>query len=140
MPVKTLLVHRGTIGRVEWDQRLQQWAVELELAEQLESDRWVTLTRAEQISGASKSALRSWYRDGRIRSRLADGPHGPQRLVAAQDVIDMAGRSPHIRRRTQRELTLEGRVAILTNRVAALEIRLDALEGTFRTPRRASEG
>ena len=113
---------------MEWDQRLQQWAVELELAERLESDRWVTLARAEQISGASRSALRSWYRQGRIRSRLVDGPHGPQRLVAAQDAIEMAGRSPHIQRRTQRELTLEGRVALLTHRLAAIEARLAAVE------------
>jgi hypothetical protein len=114
---------------MEWEQRLQEWAVEQELAEQLESGRWVTLDRAEQISGASKSALRSWYRDGRVRSRLVDGPHGPQRLVAAQDVIDTAGRSPHIQRRTQRELTLEGRVALLTSRLAAVESRLAGLEG-----------
>jgi len=121
---------------MEWDQRLQQWAVELELAEQLESDRWVTLARAEQITGASRSALRSWYRDGRVRSRMVDGPHGPQRLVAAQDVIDAAGRSPHIQRRTQRELTLEGRVALLSSRLADVETRLAAMEAGLKSPGR----
>ena len=38
----------------------------------------------------SRSTLRAWYRSGHIRSRMAPGPHGMQRLVPLADVLQMA--------------------------------------------------
>ena len=66
---------------MEWEDRLDDWELELELAAQLEGSDWVTLERAAAETGTSRAALRTWYRSGQIPSRLVDGPHGPQRLV-----------------------------------------------------------
>lgn len=60
---------------VEWDTLLDEWSAELD------GDRWITLAEAEVETGMSRSALRSWYRSGQIRSRMVEGPNGPQRLV-----------------------------------------------------------
>ena len=65
----------------DWEDRLARWQNELELFEQLDETPWVTLAKAEAETGVSRSALRSWYRNGEIQSRLVDGPNGPQRLV-----------------------------------------------------------
>jgi hypothetical protein len=61
--------------------------------------RRVTLAKAEAETGVSRSALRSWYRNGEIQSRLVDGPNGPQRLVQLGAVIERAAASPRIQRR-----------------------------------------
>ena len=66
---------------MDWEDRLDAWELEVELTTQLEGSDWVTLERAAAQTGASRAALRTWYRSGQIPSRLVEGPHGPQRLV-----------------------------------------------------------
>ena len=69
---------------MEWEDRLDAWEVELELAAQLEGSDWVTLERAAADTGASRAALRNWYRTGQIPSRLVDGPQAaPERAGSA---------------------------------------------------------
>jgi transposase len=113
---------------VEWDDRLDAWELELELATQLEGSDWVTLERAAAESGASRAALRTWYRTGQIPSRLVDGPHGPQRLVPLGLVAARAEASPRVRHGTERRLADEAQLEILRHRVDQLELRLAALE------------
>jgi transposase len=112
----------------EWDERLRRWQDELELFARLEEKPWVPLAVAEAETGVSRSALRSWYRNGEIPSRLMDGPNGPQRLVPLDAVIERAAQSPRIQRRAEREVSLEAQVALLQHRVDQLELRLAALE------------
>ncbi|MGK5642414.1 excisionase [Streptomyces sp. URMC 126] len=111
-----------------WEDRLARWQSELELFERLDGAPWVTLAKAQAETGVSRSALRSWYRNGEIRSRLVDGPNGPQRLVRLDAVIERAAASPRIQRRAEREVSLEAQVALLRQRVDQLELRLAALE------------
>ena len=111
----------------EWEQRLHRWQVELDLFARLDDTAWVTLSRAEAETGVSRSTLRAWYRNGEIRSRLVDGPNGPQRLVPLEAVLERAALSPRIQRRADRELGLEAQVALLRNRVDQLELHLAAL-------------
>ncbi|GAA1266884.1 hypothetical protein GCM10009609_32500 [Pseudonocardia aurantiaca] len=111
-----------------WEDRLARRQNELELFEQLDETPWVTLARAEAEVGVSRSALRSWYRNGEIQSRLVDGPNGPQRLVQLDAVIERAAASPRIQRRAEREVSLEAQVTLLRHRVDQLELRLAALE------------
>jgi hypothetical protein len=112
----------------EWDDRLAAWRNELELLAKLDDTPWVTLAIAESEAGVSRSALRAWYRNGEIPSRLVDGPNGPQRLVPLQAVIDRAARSARIQRRAEREVSLEAQLTLLRHRVDQLELRLAALE------------
>jgi hypothetical protein len=112
----------------DWEDRLARWQNELELFEQLDETPWVTLGKAEVETGVSRSALRSWYRNGEIQSRLVDGPNGPQRLVQLDAVIERAATSPRIQRRAEREVSLEAQVTLLRHRVDQLELRLAALE------------
>jgi hypothetical protein len=112
----------------EWEARLDAWRAELDLLARAGGTTWVPLAEAEQQAGVSRSALRSWYRNGEIPSRLVDGPHGPQRLVPLEAVLDRAERSTRIRRRAEREISLEAQVALLRHQVERLEIRLAALE------------
>ena len=79
---------------MSWEDRLDEWEVELDLTVQLEGSDWVTLERAAAETGVSRAALRSWYRSGQIASRLVDGPHGPQRLVPLATVAVRAEASP----------------------------------------------
>jgi hypothetical protein len=51
---------------------------------------WVPLADAAAAAGVSRSALRAWYRSGQIPSRLESGPHGPQRMVPRELVIERA--------------------------------------------------
>jgi transposase len=113
---------------VTWEDRLQQWRAELDLFDSL--DGWVTLPDASQRTGVSRSALRTWYRSGQIRSRLIDGPHGPQRLVHVEEVASRAEASPRIRAKSDHEVALEAQVTLLRHRVDQLEIRLAFLEQT----------
>jgi transposase len=112
----------------EWDDRLDAWRDELELLAKLDDTLWVPLTIAEAEAGVSRSALRAWYRNGEIASRLVDGPHGPQRLVPLQAVLDRAAQSARIQRRAEREVSLEAQLTLLRHRVDQLELRLAALE------------
>jgi transposase len=113
---------------VDWEDRLDEWELELELAARLENSDWVPLERAAAETGASRAALRSWYRSGQIPSRLVDGPHGPQRLVPLAVVAARAEASPRLRRTAERRLADEAQLEILRHRVDQLELRLAALE------------
>jgi transposase len=113
---------------MDWDDRLDAWEAELELAAQVEGSEWVTLERAAAETGVSRAALRSWYRTGQVPSRLVDGPHGPQRLVPLDMVAARAEASPRLRRTAERRLASEAQLEILRHRVDQLELRLNALE------------
>jgi transposase len=112
----------------DWDERLAAWRDELDLLAKVNDTPWVPLGLAEAEAGVSRSALRSWYRNGEIPSRLVDGPHGPQRLVPLQAVLDRAAQSARIQRRAEREVSLEAQLTLLRHRVDQLELRLAALE------------
>lgn len=119
----------------DWDARLRAWQDELELLARVEDTTWVPLGDAETRAGVSRSALRSWYRKGEIASRLVDGPHGPQRLVPLEAVLERAERSTRIRRRAEQEISLEAQLTLLRAHVDRLELRLTALEAPpHRTP------
>jgi transposase len=118
----------------EWEDRLARWQAELDLFARLEDTPWVPLAQAEAETGVSRSALRSWYRNGEIPSRLMDGPNGPQRLVPLDAVIERAAQSPRLQRRAEREVSLEAQVALLRHRVDQLELRLAALDRTALPP------
>jgi len=113
---------------MDWDDRLDNWELELELTAQLEGSDWVTLEKAAADTGVSRAALRNWYRTGQIPSRLVDGPHGPQRLVPLALVAVRAEASPRLRRTAERRLADEAQLELLRHRVDQLEIRLAALE------------
>jgi hypothetical protein len=113
---------------VDWEDRLDEWEIELQLAAQLDGSEWVTLERAAAETGVSRAALRSWYRAGQIASRLVDGPHGPQRLVPLDIVAARAEASPRLRKSAERRLGDEAQLEILRHRVDQLEMRLAELE------------
>jgi hypothetical protein len=113
---------------VDWEDRLDEWELELELSARLEGSDWVTLERAVAETGVSRAALRTWYRTGQIPSRLVDGPHGPQRLVPLAVVAARAEASPRLRRSAERRFADEAQLEILRHRVDQLELRLAALE------------
>jgi DNA-binding transcriptional MerR regulator len=110
---------------LDWERALEAWTAEESDAE----GTWVTLGEAERRAGVSNSALRSWYRSGQVPSRLVDGPHGVQRLVPLDAVVQRAARSPRIQRRVAAAMGLEAEVALLRQRVDELEARLRRLEG-----------
>ena len=117
---------------MEWEDRLDEWETELQLAAQMEGSDWVTLERAASDTGVSRAALRSWYRSGQIASRLVDGPHGPQRLVPLSVVAERAEASPRLRRSAERRLADEAQIELLRHRVDQLELRLAVLERRLR--------
>ena len=87
-------------------------------------DGWVTLEEAVEATGVSRSTLRSWYRSGRIASRMVAGVHGPQRIVPLADVIDRALASPRSRRQLEQARNLQAEVAELRRRIDRLERHL----------------
>ena len=89
---------------------------------------WVTLAEAAEASGASRSTLRTWYRSGRIPSRLTEGPHGPERLVPLDAVLDEAQHSPRLWKKAAEAVHEAADVTVLQNRVAELEQRVAELE------------
>jgi transposase len=113
---------------MDWEDRLDEWELELELNAQLEGSDWVTLERAASESGVSRAALRNWYRTGQLPSRLVHGPHGPQRLVPLALVAARAEASPRLRHAAQRRLADEAQLEILRHRIEQLELRLADLE------------
>lgn len=115
-------------GGPSWEDRLDAWELELELTARLAESDWVTLERAAADTGASRAALRTWYRSGQIPSRLVDGPHGPQRLVPLSLAAARAEASPRLRRSTQRRLADAAEMEILRHRIDQLELRLAAVE------------
>jgi transposase len=114
---------------MEWEDRLDEWETELDLAAQLDGSDWVTLEKAVTRTGVSRAALRTWYRTGQIASRLVVGPHGPQRLVPLSVVAERAEASPRVRRSAQRRRSDEAQLDILRHRIDQLELRLADLEG-----------
>ncbi len=130
---------------MDWEDRLDEWELEIELSAQLEGSDWVPLDRAAAETGASRAALRTWYRTGQIPSRLVDGPHGPQRLVPLALVASRAEASPRLRRTAERRLADQAELEILRHRIDQLELRLAALEqrpptGESRPPAESDEG
>jgi hypothetical protein len=85
---------------VDFDELLARWSAETALEDELAevlgqpSRDWISLAAAEEVAGVSRSTLRAWYRSGRIPSRLMPGPHGLQRLVPRDAVVEQAARSP----------------------------------------------
>jgi transposase len=116
---------------MSWDDRLDDWESALELAAQLDGSQWVTLDHAARQTGASRAAIRSWYRGGEVPSRLAEGPHGPQRLVPLALVAARAEASPRLRQAAARRLDAEAQLELLRTRVGQLEARLSALEDSM---------
>lgn len=113
---------------MDWEDRLDDWELELELGAQLDGSEWVTLERAAAETGVSRAALRTWYRTGQIPSRLVKGPHGPQRLVPLATVAERAEASPRVRKTAERRLAGEAQLELLRHRVDQLELRLAELE------------
>ena len=111
----------------EWDQLLELANLEAGMRGDV---TWVGLAEAEAASGVSRSALRAWYRSGELASQVVDGPHGPQRMVALEAVLERARQSPRIQRKAARAAGLEAEVAQLRERVAELERRVAALEAS----------
>lgn len=81
-------------------QLVEQWGHEFAFERELAGlgtepgTTWVSLAEAERQAGVSRSTLRAWYRTGQIASRLMPGPHGLQRLVPLEVVLERAERSP----------------------------------------------
>jgi len=95
-----------------------------ELANQPIEDGWVTLDEAAGATGVSRSTLRSWYRSGRIASKMVAGVHGPQRIVPFAAVLDQALRSPRFQRQLDHARSLQADVDELRRRVEAIERHL----------------
>jgi len=102
---------------VDWDDLLSK-------AVELESATWVTIREAAAASGASRSALRAWYRSGEVPSRLADGPHGPERHVPLEAVLERAS-AARLRGSNEEDRDLLRR---LVDEVADLRRRVEELE------------
>ncbi len=116
-----------------WDELVQLWDLEAGITG---DETWVSLAEAETRAGVSRSALRAWYRNGDIPSRLVDARHGPQRMVPLEAVLARAAQSPRIQQKAARAVGLEAEVALLRERVAHLELRLAALEAAATAPGR----
>jgi hypothetical protein len=108
---------------LDWERALETWSAET-------GNEWVTLADAERRAGVSRSALRAWFRSGQLPSRLADGPHGIQRLVPLSAVVERAAQSPRIQRRLESAVEVEAELTLLRQRVDELERRLARLEGS----------
>ena len=108
----------------QWDDLLEQ------LAGHELGDGWVSLAEAAAASGVSLSTLRSWYRSGRVDSRMVPGVHGPERRVRLDEVVDRAARSARLTRRLEEAMATEMVLADLQRRVAALEARLGLVPPT----------
>lgn len=103
--------------QVQWEQLLDEWSAELD------GDRWITLSEAEAETGMSRSALRAWYRSGQIRSRMVEGPNGPQRLVPRDAVRLRAA----VAVKRQPSVRLNDEVARLSEEVERLNSQLSEL-------------
>jgi transposase len=95
-----------------------------ELANQPIEEGWVTLEEAVGATAVSRSTLRSWYRGGRIPSRMVAGLHGPQRIVPLAAVLDQALASPRSRRHLDQARSLQTELEELRRRVEAIERHL----------------
>lgn len=122
---------------VELADLVEQWGQEFALERELAGlaaavgdDTWVTLADAERQGGVSRSTLRTWYRTGQIASRLMPGPHGLQRLVPLEVVLEKAANSPRTGPRPARPTEEEPEMA-----TAAAMVRLAELATTAATER-----
>lgn len=122
----------------EWDQLLELANLEAGIAGDDDARgavTWVSVAEAEKTAGVSRSALRAWYRNAEVPSKVVDGPHGPTRLLALEAVKARARQSPRLQRKAkaagvEEELAaLRTHVDALRTRVDGLERRLAALEG-----------
>lgn len=84
----------------------------------------MTLQEAVDATGVARSTLRSWYRAGRIPSKMVAGVHGPQRIVPLALVIDHALASPRSRRQLEEARTLQADVDELRQRLERIERHL----------------
>ena len=100
---------------VDWDDMLEK------LTAQPPEAGWVTLDEASNAAGLARSTLRSWYRSDQIPSRMIMGPHGPQRMVPLDAVIDRALRSSRLRRQLEQGRSLAAEVERLRQRVEVME-------------------
>jgi hypothetical protein len=100
---------------VDWDDMLER------LTSQPQEAGWVTLEEASSAAGLARSTLRSWYRSDQIPSRMILGPHGPQRMVPLDAVIDRALRSSRLRRQLEQGRSLAAEVERLRQRVEVME-------------------
>jgi predicted site-specific integrase-resolvase len=100
---------------IDWDDVLDQ------LTDQPDEPGWVTLEEASTAAGVARSTLRSWYRAGHIPSRMVMGPHGPQRMVPLDAVLDRALRSSRLRRQIEHGRSLAAEVDRLRQRVEVME-------------------
>jgi transposase len=107
----------GSSG-IDWDGML------LQLAQQPLEEGWVTLEEASSAAGVSRSTLRSWYRSSLIPSRMVAGPHGPQRLVPLEAVVDRALRSSRARRQLEQARSVEAELDALRHRIDVIERHL----------------
>jgi len=87
---------------------------------------WVSLAEAASAAMVSRSALRSWYRTDQVPSRMVDGPHGPQREVPLDAVLDRARISERLARRAEAAVASE-----LGTDVAGARTALAALEAAL---------
>ncbi|HUC05852.1 MAG TPA: hypothetical protein VL961_10665 [Acidimicrobiales bacterium] len=101
--------------RHDWDAVLEQ------LTSAPLEEGWVTLDEASAAAGVARSTLRSWYRAEQIPSRMVLGPHGPQRMVPLDDVLDRAFRSSRLRRQMEVGRSLSAEVERLRQRVEVME-------------------
>ena len=100
---------------------------------------WITLAEAADEAGVSRSTLRAWYRDGQVPSQLEPGPHGPQRTVPRELVLERAlkarGRLDHDpapARRPDSVTTVEAILADAARREERLQARIAELEQEVR--------
>ena len=101
-----------------WDRLLN------DLASHPVEEGWVTLEEAVDATGVSRSTLRSWYRGGRLPSRMIAGLHGPQRIVPLAVVIDQALTSPALDANSSTRWTLQAEVDELRQRINRIERHL----------------
>jgi len=108
---------------LDWDSALERWR------DEVDEPQWVTLAEAEKAAGVSRSALRNWYRNGEIPSRLEPGPNGEQRLVPLDWVMERASRT---RRGSRGEETFGNLVDVLARQLDRTEERADRAEAALR--------
>jgi predicted site-specific integrase-resolvase len=107
--------HPSAESGVDWDDVLDR------LTNQPAEPGWVTLEEASTAAAVARSTLRSWYRAGHIPSRMVMGPHGPQRMVPLDAVLDRALRSSRLRRQIEHGRSLTAEVDRLHQRVEVME-------------------